>query len=167
MSAKPPSSADVEAVLRQLNAGPALIVSLVAELEPDIVKRRPRPGVWSAHEHACHLPDVQPLFRERLETMLSTPNPVIRSYDPARDDPDDALLMIDLQQAMDRFVVEREEMVEQLRHLTLEQWSIEAEHDEYSHYSVFIMYRHLALHDLYHAYRIEERLLMKDWPSGA
>ena len=99
--------------------------------------------------------------------MLSTPNPVIRSYDPARDDPDDALLMIDLQQAMDRFVVEREEMVEQLRHLTLEQWSIEAEHDEYSHYSVFIMYRHLALHDLYHAYRIEERLLMKDWPSGA
>ena len=38
-----------------------------------------------------------------------------------------------------------------------------AEHPEYSHYSIFIMFRHLALHDLYHAYRIEERLLRKEW----
>lgn len=40
---------------------------------------------------------------------------------------------------------------------------ISVEHEEYSHYSVFIMFRHLALHDLYHAYRIAERLLRKSW----
>jgi hypothetical protein len=28
---------------------------------------------------------------------------------------------------------------------------------------VFIMFRHLALHDFLHAYRIEECLLRKDW----
>jgi hypothetical protein len=38
-----------------------------------------------------------------------------------------------------------------------------AKHGEYSHYSVFIMFRHLALHDFLHAYRIEELLLKKDW----
>jgi hypothetical protein len=28
---------------------------------------------------------------------------------------------------------------------------------------VFIMFRHLALHDFFHAYRIEELLLKKAW----
>jgi len=30
---------------------------------------------------------------------------------------------------------------------------------------VFTMFRHLALHDFFHAYRIEELLLRKDWPA--
>jgi hypothetical protein len=34
---------------------------------------------------------------------------------------------------------------------------------EYSHYSVFIMFRHVAMHDLFHAYRIEELLLKLEW----
>lgn len=165
MSVPSPSDADVQAVLHQLEAGPGIVISLVEELEPSILKRRPRPGVWSAHEHACHLPEVQPLFVDRLDMMLSSEKPVIRSYDPARDDPDDALLSTDLQSAMNRYVCERQSLLEQLHQLTNDEWAIEAEHDEYSHYSVFIMFRHLALHDLYHAYRIEERLLMKEWPT--
>ena len=32
-----------------------------------------------------------------------------------------------------------------------------------SRYSVFIMFRHLAMHDMLHAYRIEELLLKKNW----
>ncbi len=36
-------------------------------------------------------------------------------------------------------------------------------HPEYARYSVFIMFRHLALHDLMHAYSIEELLLKRDW----
>jgi hypothetical protein len=27
------------------------------------------------------------------------------------------------------------------------------------------MFRHLALHDFHHAYRIEELLFRKDWPA--
>ena len=34
---------------------------------------------------------------------------------------------------------------------------------EYSHYSVLVMFRHLALHDFFHAYRIEELLLKREW----
>ena len=49
-------------------------------------------------------------------------------------------------------------MVSRLRELTPAQWELSASHPEYNRYSIFIMFRHLALHDLYHAYRIEERL---------
>ena len=154
---------DIEAVLRQLTQGPDLVVPLVREVPSAILKRRPAPGVWSAHEHACHLPAVQPLMMERLDYMLSEPAPVIKPYEPARDDPDDALLRVDLDEALDRYRRERLAMVSRLHRLTRNEWAITAEHGEYSRYSVFIMFRHLALHDLYHAYRIEQRLLYKEW----
>jgi hypothetical protein len=43
------------------------------------------------------------------------------------------------------------------------EWDRTAEHGEYSHYSDVIMFRHLALHDFFHAYRIEELLLKREW----
>jgi hypothetical protein len=54
-------------------------------------------------------------------------------------------------------------LVSRLRELTPSDWRKTAEHGEYSHYSVFIMFRHLALHDFLHAYRIEELLLKREW----
>ncbi len=153
----------VEPIIEQLERGPGLVIGLVREVPPGILKRRPEKGKWSAHEHACHLPAVQPLMMRRLEYMLTTPQAVIRPYDPAADEADDALLKVDLNEAMERFVRERAAMIARLRTLSPRQWEITAEHGEYSHYSVFIMFRHLALHDLYHAYRIEERLLKKRW----
>ena len=102
-------------------------------------------------------------MRQRLEYMLTDPAPVIAPYEPATDDPDDALLKVDLSEEMDRFARERRASVERLRSLTIPEWSVTAEHGEYSHYSVLIMFRHLGFHDLYHAYRIEQRLLRKEW----
>ena len=92
---------------------------------------------------------------------MSSQAAVITPYEPAQDDPDDALLGVELDEAMERFRRERLALVDRLRQLTPSQWAITAEHGEYSHYSVFIMFRHLALHYLYHAYRIEQRLLNK------
>ena len=158
-----PTSDQISAVLDQLARAPGLVRQVIYEMPPELRKRRPAPGVWSAHEHAVHLPAVQPLMMGRLEQILRDPSQPIRSYEPSRDDPDDALLKLDLDAEMDRFDRERAAMIERLRQLTPDQWAIAVEHDEYSHYSVFIMFRHLALHDLYHAYRIEERLLRKSW----
>ena len=158
---------DIAAVLEQLERGPRLVVPLVREVPRAVLKRRPEPGKWSAHEHACHLAAVQPLMMWRLDYMLWTPDPVIEPYNPADHDPPDALLKIDLDEAMARYVREREAMLTRLRALPAHQWAITAAHPEYVRYSVFIMFRHLALHDLYHAYRIEERLLYKPWAGEA
>jgi DinB superfamily len=158
-----PAAEQIAAILDQLARGPALVRQVIYDVPPELRKRRPAPGVWSAHEHAVHLPTVQPIMVRRLEHMLSDPAPRIKSYEPSRDDPDDALLKLDLDAEMDRFDRERAALVERLKMLSPEQWAIEAEHEEYSRYSVFIMFRHIALHDLYHAYRVEERLLRKEW----
>jgi hypothetical protein len=157
------TSAEITSVLDQLARGPAMARQVICNMPPELRKRRPAPGMWSAHVHAVHLPAVQPIMMRRLEQMLSDPVPRIKSYEPSRDEPEDALLKRDLDSEMDRFDRERAAMIDRLRQLTPEQWAITAEHEEYAHYGVFIMFRHLALHDLHHAYKIEERLLRKSW----
>jgi hypothetical protein len=158
-----PTSKEIESLLNELARGPAIVRQLIYEVPPEIRKRRPEPGIWSAHEHAVHLPAVQPIMMRRLEQMLAEPKAHIKSYEPSRDEPDDALLKLDLDTEMDRFGRDRAAMIERLRTLSSEQWSIAATHDEYRSYGVFIMFRHIWLHDLHHAYKIEDRLLRKNW----
>ena len=154
---------DTAAVIDALRRAPSIVVPLVREVPNTVLKRRPRPGKWSAHEHACHLAVVHRLFFDRLDLMLANPNPVITPYLPDKADPDDMLLKMDLQNCLTQYVGDRQRLVARLQDLDSEHWNRTAEHGEYAHYSVFIMFRHLALHDFLHAYRIEELLLKKDW----
>ena len=154
---------NTDSVIAALDNAPRIVLPLVYEVPASILKRRPQPNKWSAHEHACHLAAVHPLFFSRLDLMLTNPQPVIKPYLPDVDDEDGALLKADLGEAMERYVRDRRRLVERLRGLSDEAWLRTAEHGEYSRYSVFIMLRHLAMHDMLHAYRIEELLLRKDW----
>src|SRR5881628_1150387 len=147
---------NTSSVIDALERAPSIIVPLVRQALPATVKRRPPSGKWSVHEHACHLAEVHELFAHRLDVMLSTEALVIRSYDPGRDDPEDRLLSIDLESALRRFEDDRRQLVHRLRALDPDAWHRTARHDEYNFYSVFTMFRHAALHDFFHAYRIEE-----------
>lgn len=157
--------ASTHELVAALERAPAIVIPLVRQANPAIVRRRPAPGEWSIHENACHLAEVHPLFFRRLDLMLSEAHPAITSYDPGRDDPDGALLKLDLADALGRFEEDRARLVARLRRLRPEDWMRTAHHEEYNSYSVFTMFRHLALHDFHHAYRIEELLLRRDWPA--
>jgi DinB family protein len=151
------------AVIEALERAPAVVLPLVREVPPALLTRRPAPRKWSAHEHACHLAVVHRLFFERLDQILASPAPVITPYDPGHSDPDDFLLRMDLEESLRRYADDRRALGARLRHLSAGDWARTAEHGEYSHYSVFIMFRHVALHDFFHAYRIEELLLKREW----
>ena len=103
------------------------------------------------------------MFFERLELLLREEHPSIRAYLPEREHAPDALLTVDLDEALGRFQRERVELVARLRKLQPSDWRRRAEHEEYSHYSLFILFRHVVMHDMLHAYRIEECLLKRDW----
>ena len=155
------------AVIEALARAPDIVVPLVRDVPAAILKRRPAPGRWSAHEHACHLAHVHALFFARLDHMLRHPEPVIQPYQPDEQDPEDMLLRMDLDESLARFVDDRARLVAQLRSLGPDDWARTARHAEYRTYSVFIMFRHVALHDFLHGYRIEELLLRPDWPEEA
>ena len=155
----------ITAIIEALDRAPAIVLPLVREVPQALLKRRPAPNKWSAHEHACHLAVVHQLFFDRLDKFLASPAPVITPYDPGQDHPDDFLLAMDLHHALHRYVNDRTRLVQRLRRLSAADWHRTAQHGEYSHYSVLIMFRHVALHDFFHCYRIEELLLKREWTS--
>src|SRR5262245_59990774 len=120
-------------VIDALERAPRIVIPLVREVPGVTLKRRPAPRKWSAHEHACHLAVVHKLFLDRLDYMLSHPEPVISRYDPGTQDPDDALLQVDLNVALAKYGHDRELLVSRLRALPFEDWQRTAEHGEYSH----------------------------------
>ena len=150
-------------LIAALENAPGIIIPLIREVPPQYLKRRPSPTKWSAHEHACHLSTADGPFLARLDLMLAAPAPYIRSMLPFPEEEAGALLNVDLDEALDQYMRERTSPVKRLRELSVEDWQRTAEHEEYSHYSVLIMFRHLLTHEMLHAYRIEELLLKKDW----
>ena len=153
---------DPEALILTLERQPVLLIPLIREVPPERLKRRPHPDKWSAHEHACHLATEHWLFSERLDRMLAQDDPVIKAHD-ADDEEPDKLIHMDLDAALLQFARERGRLVERLRGLTPAQWKRTGRHTQYEPYDVFIMFRHLALHGMLHAYRIEELALKREW----
>jgi len=150
-------------LISALETAPGVIIPMIREVPLQILKRRPSPAKWSAYEHACHLTTSDALFRERLDLILSTQEPYIKSMAPTPEEEAGSYLDLDLDERLDAYVRERAALVKRLKTLSADEWQKTAEHEAFDHYSVFIMFRHLLNHEMLHAYRIEELLLKKDW----
>ena len=151
-------------VVDAIERAPSVVVPLVREVPAAVLKRRPAPAKWSAHEHACHLAVMEPMWMERVELILRENHPTIISYEPEEDDPD-RLLKMDLRSALANFERGRQALVGKLGTLRVEDWLRPAAHTAHARYSIFLMCRHIALHDGLHAYRIEESALGSHWPT--
>jgi hypothetical protein len=154
---------DTTALISALATAPGVIIPLIREVPPEILRRRPSPGTWSAYENAVHLSQSDVAFRARLDLILSTPEPFIETIENSAEDEAGAMLDVDLDESLERYARERGTLVTRLKELTPEEWHKTAVHEAFDHYSVFIMFRHLHVHEMLHAYRIEQLLLKKDW----
>jgi hypothetical protein len=154
---------DTTTLISALETAPGVIIPLIREVPSQILKRRPSPAKWSAYEHAVHLSQSDAPFLSRLEMILSTPEPFIETIHNSPEDEAGAMLEVDLDESLDRYVRERAALVERLKRLSPDEWQKTAVHEAFDHYSVSIMFRHVLNHEMLHAYRIEELLLKKDW----
>ena len=77
---------DTAILISALETAPGMIIPLIREIPPEILKRRPSPGKWSAYENAIHLSQSDVAFRARLDLMLSEPEPVIKTIENSAED---------------------------------------------------------------------------------
>ena len=150
-------------VIAQLARGPDILRAVVTDVPSADLKRRPRPEKWSAHEHACHLALMEPLWAARAERILAEDVPTIVSYEPDADEPPDRLLQMDLKTALDAYADARRRLMLRLESLVSADWERRAVHTSHARYSLFLMCRHAALHDMLHIYRVEESVLGTHW----
>lgn len=154
---------DTAKLLTALETSPGVIIPLIREVPPEILKRRPAPGTWSAYENAIHLTQTDAPFRARLDLIVSNDEPFIKSIENSAEDEAGAMLEVDLDESLERFARERASLVMRLKQLGPDEWQKRAVHEAFDNYSVFIMFRHLFVHEMLHAYRIEQLMLKKDW----
>src|SRR5687767_15009273 len=98
---------DTTILISALETAPGVIIPLIREVPPQILKRRPSPAKWSAYEHAIHLSQSDVAFRARLDLILSEPEPVIKTIENSADDEAGAMLDIDLDESLERYLRER------------------------------------------------------------
>src|ERR1700741_3382066 len=109
-------------LIAALENAPGIIISLIREVPPQYLKRRPSPTKWSAHEHACHLSTSDGPFLARLDLMLSGPPPYIRAMLPSPEEESGKLLSVDLEEVLDQYVRERAGLIERLKELSVADW---------------------------------------------
>src|SRR3954463_2016381 len=102
---------DTDVLISALETSPGVIIPLIREVPPQILKRRPSPAKWSAYEHAVHLSQSDASFRARLDLILSTLEPYIESIENSLEDEAGAMLEIDLNASLERYVRERAALV--------------------------------------------------------
>jgi hypothetical protein len=107
---------------------------------------------------------MEPMWTGRVTRILEEDTPAIVSYEPDDDAPD-RLLRMDLPGTMADFERQRRQLVARLQALPAGAWQRQATHTSHARYSLFLMCRHMALHDAIHAYRIEESALGSHWPA--
>lgn len=154
---------DTDILITALETAPGVLIPLIREVPPEILKRRPSPKTWSAYENAIHLSQSDVAFRARLDLILSEPEPFIKTIENSAEDEAGAMLEVNLDESLERLERERASLVKRLKQLSPEEWYKTAVHEAFDQYSVFIMFRHLYLHEMHHAYVIEQLMLRKDW----
>ena len=113
---------DTNTLISALATAPGVIIPLIREVPESILRRRPSLGKWSAYEHAVHLSQTDKLFRDRLDVILSEPEPFIEVKENSAEEEAGSMLEVDLDASLERYVRERVSLIERLKTLTPEEW---------------------------------------------
>ncbi len=153
---------DLSDILTCLEKSPVILANLAASIPEADRKKRRLENAWTVHEHVCHLAQVQPMLTSRFKMFRDEEHPVIRPFIPGDTDPEDDLMDMDWNAAVDGFADMRKEMLDVIGGLSDAVWKREASHPEYTRYTAYIFARHVLMHDHWHMYRIEELWLTTD-----
>ncbi len=144
-------------IVQRLEAQAEDVTRFVAGLaEPDVA-RRTVPDKWSVKELLCHLDRIQEVFEGRVESMLTTDNPALASYEPEGDPEFAARVERPMTDTLVSFLARRERLVKQLEELRPADWHRPGRHPEYPSYDVHFCVEYLAHHEAHHLYQMYQR----------
>jgi hypothetical protein len=146
-----------------LRLSPGILSQFVRTIPEGKLDRRRGEGFWTIAEHVSHLAQVQPMLVQRIERFLSEESPEFVPYLPGqeKDEPDTPSRM-GIQSALEQFAAYRVRQLELLENADEASWKKGATHPEYEEYSLYILTRHILMHDHWHMYRMEELWLTRD-----
>lgn len=153
---------DLPALIQNLGTSGNILTQFIATIPADSLHMQRRAGFWTIAEHVAHLADVQEMLLERIRKFETDPAPNFIPFFPDEDEIQPESTTIDIEDALRRFNSRRQEQIDLLNRIDETAWGKTATHPEYNQYSLYILVRHILMHDHWHMYRIEELWLTRD-----
>jgi uncharacterized damage-inducible protein DinB len=119
-------------------------------------------GFWTIAEHVSHLAQVQPMLLERLQRFMNEDRPEFVPYIPGDGQAEAQPPHMELNAALEAFAIHRQKQLTLLQKANQTDWQKTGSHPEYELYSLYILVRHILMHDHWHMYRMEELWLTRD-----
>ena len=154
---------DIRELLESLRRTPKILSEFVKVIPEDKMDLRRGEGFWTIAEHVSHLAQVQPMLLERFQRFMNEDHPEFVPYIPGNSKGGSVLPpRSDTNAALEQFAHYRNKELELLEGANDITWQKFATHPEYEHYSLYILARHILMHDYWHMYRMETLWLMRD-----
>jgi uncharacterized damage-inducible protein DinB len=147
-------------ILRALESNKKILRQFVSAMSPEERARRIR-DYWTIDDHIDHLVECQRLLLARIELFLREEAPVMVPYQPD-EQAEESSGRKPVDERVAEFCELRDRQIRLVRKAGKSVWKKLGSHEEYSTYTFEILLRHIALHDSFHMYRMEELWLMKE-----
>ncbi len=149
-------------ILEGLRRSGRILEAFVQTIPAKNLNRICADGCWSIAEHVSHLAQVQPMLLERILRFMREDQPEFIPYIPGEDDAEERPPAVEMAAAFETFNHYREKQVALLETADDLTWQKTGRHPEYALYSLYILVRHILMHDHWHMYRMEELWLTRD-----
>ena len=153
---------DIPDLLDGLERSGRILSEFVRTIPAEKMNLRRGEGFWTIAEHVCHLAQVQPMLLERLQRFLNEDRPEFVPYIPGDDEAETLPPQMEKNVALESFAHHRGKQLALLEKADEADWQKTAGHPEYELYSLYILVRHILMHDHWHMYRMEELWLARD-----
>jgi uncharacterized damage-inducible protein DinB len=153
---------DIPDLLEGMKRSGNILKAFVTSIPESNLNERRGDGFWTIAEHVIHLADVQSMLLERIQRFIDEDLPEFVPYFPKDDEKDTRPENIEIDAALMAFQEVREKQIALLTKTDKTVWKKTATHPEYDQYSLYILVRHILMHDHWHMYRMEELWLTKD-----
>jgi len=154
---------DIADLLESLRRSPKILTQFVRSIPESKLDLRRGEGFWTVAEHCSHLAQVQPMLIKRFERFMHEEHPEFVPFIPGGSK-EEAVTppRLSMEAALDQFARARASQLLLLESADDRTWKKTATHPEYEDYSLYILTRHVLMHDYWHMYRMEELWLTRD-----
>jgi uncharacterized damage-inducible protein DinB len=153
---------DIPDILETLKRSPNILSRFVNSIPENKLDVRRGEGFWTIAEHFSHLAQVQPMLLKRFERFMNEDTPEFVPYIPVNPEEPATPLRMSIESALDQFTCNRASQLQLLERADENCWKKMGIHPEYEEYSLYILARHVLMHDHWHMYRMEELWLTRD-----
>ena len=153
---------DIPDLLECLRRSANILSAFVHTIPAEKMELRRGDGFWTIAEHMSHLAAVQPMLLERIQRFIDEDQPDFVPYIPSEDEPESMPPQLEKDAALGQFAHFRRQQLTVLEQADAGTWQKKGTHPEYEHYSLYILVRHILMHDHWHMYRMEELWLTRD-----